>query len=100
MKINLNNAEDITVENVAQLLASKDDSKYRQIRVTEDGIAFLSDDVGSRNLDKIVFRMETLFAGNGYVGMGASKDDLWVGRVTKCLQDKGLGNSGSYCDDF
>lgn len=98
--IDLNTPSNITAENVALLLASKDDSKHRQIRVSKKGIATLSDDVGNKNTEGVIFRIETFCAGNGYTGAEAAKDDHWVGKVTKCLKEKGLGQEDSYCDMF
>lgn len=98
--INLNIPSNITTENVALLLASKDDSKNRQIRVSKEGIATLSNDCGNKNTEGVIFRIETFCAGNGYTGVEAAKDDHWVGKITKCLKEKGLGQEDSYCDMF
>ena len=66
MKINLNDSNDFTVENVRKLIASEDDTVHTQFRVTKDGYLFLSKDVGNRNLDGIVFRLETTAAYSRY----------------------------------
>lgn len=87
-----------TVDDVRRLIASKDDSQARQIRVTKEGIAFLSDAVGSRDLDNILFRLETLDAGNGYTGVSAAKDDNWVRFVHERLLSNWPKPSSSYID--
>ena len=50
MQIDLNNSSDFTLENVAKLIASKDDSEHRQLRVTLAGKAYISDEVGNVNI--------------------------------------------------
>lgn len=87
-----------TEEDVRRLIASKDDSKPRQIRVSKEGVAFLSDTVGSRDLDNILFRFETLDAGNGYTGASAAKDDNWVQYVHGRLLANWPKPSSSYID--
>ena len=54
MTIDLKNREENTMENFRLLIASKDDSQNTQFRVTEEGILFLSEDVGTDNLEKIL----------------------------------------------
>jgi len=68
MKINLNNPNEFNLEAVSQLIATEDDSVNTQFRVTEDGMLHLSRDYGNKNLEGIIFRIETNIAGNGYVG--------------------------------
>ncbi len=55
MQIDLKEAGALTLENVRRLIASKDDSRPRQLRVTLDGKAFLSDDYGNKNIDDLLF---------------------------------------------
>ena len=78
MQIDLKNPSALTLDAVRQLLASKDDSQHRQIRVTKDGIAYLSDEVGANNIGGLAFRFETWDAGNGYCGAEAASDDKFV----------------------
>ncbi|MBC54496.1 MAG: hypothetical protein CMQ34_11745 [Gammaproteobacteria bacterium] len=101
MKVNLEDPDSFTLENVRKLIASKDDSEHRQIRVTKTGVAFLSDEVGNINTDGLAFRLETFSAGNGYTGEEASKDEDWVKRVYKALSDNWPESRfGSYVDVF
>lgn len=86
MEIDLTHIENLTPESIARLIASKDDSEHRQIRVTENGILFLSDEVGNIKLDGIRFVLETWDAGNGYVGWSASLDHVWVQRVYQAIK--------------
>lgn len=95
MEINLNNPEELTFENVALLIGSKDDSEHRQIRVSKEGIASLSDDFGNTNSDNLIYRIETFCAGNGYTGAAAAKNEDWVSKVLEILREEGLGQKGS-----
>jgi len=98
MKIDLN--KPFTTQDVAQLLASKEDSAHRQLRVTMQGIAFLSDEVGLDNIDGLAFRLETWVAGNGYVGPEAASDGQFVGRIEKALRDNWPHPTDTYLDFF
>jgi hypothetical protein len=98
MKIDLN--KPFTTQDVARLLASKDDSDHRQLRVTKQGIAFLSDDVGLDNIEDLAFRLETWGAGNGYVGPEAASDAHFVGRIEKALRTNWPNPSDTYIDFF
>tara|TARA_R110001592_G_scaffold204892_4_gene455204 strand:+ start:120 stop:416 length:297 start_codon:yes stop_codon:yes gene_type:complete len=98
MQLDLNDKANLTLANVASLLASKDDSQSRQLRVTTDGVAFLSDDVGSINTDGLAFRLETWDSGNDYTGIEASKNSQWVQQVYKNLKDNWPNPKSSYID--
>jgi len=74
-------SKEFTVEDVAKLLASKDDSQHRQLRVTKDGIAYISDEIGADNIDELKFRFETWLVGNGYCGLKASQDADYVREI-------------------
>lgn len=78
MQMDLNDPDDFTLENLRKVIASKDDSADRQLRITTDGIAYLSDDVAAENLDGLLFRFETWNKGNDYVGPAAAADDNHV----------------------
>ncbi|MGO2201221.1 hypothetical protein [Pseudomonas helleri] len=54
IKIDLNNRT-FTLDDVRQLIASKDDSVDRQLRVTDDGIAYISDITGAEHKDGLSF---------------------------------------------
>lgn len=100
MQIDLNDPTALTLESVRALIASKDDSRNRQLRVTRGGIAYLSDEVGNQNTDNLAFRLETLMAGNGYVGQGAAQDDEWVERIYRVLKNNWPNPQSSYIDYF
>jgi hypothetical protein len=93
MKINLNDPVAFTIESLRALIASKDDSNHRQLRVTNEGLLYLSDDVGNTNLDGIKFAFETWLAGNDYCGPNAAADDSYVSNeyeMIKAAWEKGL----------
>lgn len=100
MPLNLNNPEELTLNGVRALIAEKDDSQDRQLRVETDGTAFLSDDVGAEHLDGILFRFETWDAGNGYVGAKAAKDDAWITRVYEALKKNWPNPTARVLDNF
>ncbi len=100
MTIDLKNPEENTIEKFRRLVASVDDTKDTQFRVTEEGILFLSEDVGNRNLDNILFRLETNGTGNGYVGAEAAKDELWLTRLYKGVNDNWPKPKSTYIDNF
>lgn len=100
MQINLNDIENLTVDSVSKLIASKDDSENRQIRVTDDGILFLSDDVGSEHIEGIKFRLETWDAGNDYVGPRAALDHDWVEKVYLAIKTNWEAGRRGYIDSY
>lgn len=85
MEINLNNQKEFTIENLKALIAQGNDSINTQFRVTDDGLLFISEVVGNKELDGILFRFETNTA--GHVGEVASKNNLWVDRIFQALKD-------------
>ncbi|EIZ77766.1 hypothetical protein WSK_3777 [Novosphingobium sp. Rr 2-17] len=87
-----------TTQDVADLIASKDDSQLRQLRVTLNGIAFLSDEVGAENIDGLAFRFETWDQGNGYSGQAAAADTAWVSRIEHDLRKHWPNPRSSYID--
>lgn len=99
-QIDLNIPGALSLESVAALIASKDDSAHRQLRVTEKGIAFLSDEVGNTNIDGLAFRLETWSAHNGYVGEDASQDSKMMERIYNCLKNNWPHPSDSYIDQY
>lgn len=96
--INLNDPGSLTVDSVKDLIASKDDSADRQIRVMDNGDVVLSDDIGSQNLTGVRFRLDTLNAGNGYVGKAAAGDQSWVGRVHRAIEEHWKDGTRGYVD--
>ena len=100
MQIQLNDPNQFTLENVRKLIASGDDSTHTQLRVTKNGIAYLSDIVGAEDIDGLAFRLETLLAGSDDVGQNAAKDDHWVKKIFECLQSNWPKPTSSYIDRF
>lgn len=100
MKINLNDPNDFTMENVAKLIASKDDSQHCQLRVSSDGYAYLSDIIGNRETDYLAFRLESFCAGNDYVGEKAGQDLKYVEKIYNCLSDNWPDPIKSYIDIY
>ena len=99
-EIDLNAPGALSTNSVSLLLASKNDSKATQIRVTKSGIVFLSEDVGSDNLDGILFRLETFDAGNGYVGQSAASDTEWTKKIYQTLKENWPNPRNSYIDYY
>ena len=100
MKINLNDETEFTIGNVAKLIASKDNSQHRQLRVTKDGTAFISDEVGNLNTNDLAFRLETFNAGNDYTGLKASQDIAWVERIYNTLRNNWPNPTDTYIDSL
>lgn len=98
MKLDLTSP--FTAAEVAALLASEKDDQNWQLRVTDAGEAFLSKDVGNKNIKGIKFRFETFCAGNDYVGPNAARDAKWVARIYKALTDNWPSPAGTYIDHF
>ena len=92
----------ITLNQFRQLLANGDDSHDNQIRVSKDGMVYLSQNViGAEQLEDVAFRFETFDAGNDYVGKEAAKDDEFVKMLYNALKgnwEKGCPNT--YIDDY
>jgi hypothetical protein len=53
----------LTTQAVRRPLASKDDSAHRQLRINKAGVAYLSDDTGTFNLDGVAHQFEIGVAG-------------------------------------
>ncbi|MDO6480959.1 hypothetical protein [Shimia thalassica] len=98
MQIDLKNPAELTHENVRRLLASKDDSEHRQLRVSDEGVAYISDDVGLDNLNGVATRFETWSAGNEYCGLKAAADDKWVASVLDDLRHVWPDPPATYID--
>ena len=100
MRINLNDPEEFTTENLQKLIASEDDSVNTQFRVTDDGFLFLSRIVGNKGLEGIKFRLETNSAYNGYVGQEASENSNWVNRIYTAIKINWPNPITTYIDIF
>lgn len=86
-RIDLKDPAHLTEASVARLLGSRDDTDYRQLRVSKDGFAYLSDVVGNNDIEGLAFCMETWVPGNSYVGLAASKDEAWIASVLETLRE-------------
>lgn len=100
MKINLNDPLDFTIENVRKLIGSHDDSVHTQFRVTNDGYLFLSEIVGNKQLEEILFRLETNSSYGGYVGEKGANDEAWVKRIFEVVKKNWPHPSAKYIDVF
>ncbi len=87
-----------TTQDVADLIASKDDSQPRQLRVDAQGIARISDDYGASNIGGLAFRCETWNEGNSYTGVEAAADPQWVDKVEGILRANWPNPKSSYID--
>ena len=100
MKIDLTNPQAFTLQNLKKLIASEDDTVNTQFRIDRNGYLFLSKDIGILNLDNIVFRLSSMLAGNGYVGIQASDDIEWVTKIYNIIKKNYPNPSDDYCDLF
>ncbi|MBV6289325.1 hypothetical protein [Pseudomonas aegrilactucae] len=100
MQIDLNNPVQLTLEQVRQLLAQGNDRVHNQLRVTRAGIAFLSQVTGGRELDGLLFRLETWAAGSGCVGPVAADDERWVLQVYNVLSNNWPEPASDYIDIY
>ena len=89
-----------TTADVANLLASQNDTQNWQLRVTSAGIADLSSTVGNVNIANLSFRLETWQAGNRCVGVKAAADKAFVARIEKALRENWPKPSSTYIDLF
>lgn len=98
--INLAEPGALTIESVRALLAAHDDSTNVQLRVTKEGIAFISTVVGNRDLEGLAFRFESWQEGTDFVGPSAAQDDNWVGRIYRALKSNWPNPSSRYLDFY
>jgi len=73
-KLNLNDPEQFTIEGVRKLIASVDNSADRQLRITLDGYAVITDHDGPEDMEFYVARSGTWEADNGNCGEIAALD--------------------------
>ncbi|WP_426114790.1 hypothetical protein [Pseudomonas sp. DSP3-2-2] len=101
MPINLSDPASFTLDAVRQMLASGDDSVHNQLRVSKDGIAWLSTDaVGGANTEALLFRLETWSAGSGCVGPVPASDGVWVMQIYNALKDNWADPRLDYVDVY
>src|ERR1700712_5403883 len=99
MKINLNNPEEFTRENVKKVIAAGDNSRNTQYRVDKNGYFFLSTDTGNENRKDILISFATNFDGDTTVGPDAT-DDWWVDYIYKSLKRNWLRSIPTYIDSW
>ncbi|WP_061534856.1 hypothetical protein [Collimonas arenae] len=99
-EIDLNQPGELTKANIAALVATGDDSVHTQIRVSKVGKLYVSETVGSKEIDDLLFRLETNTAGNGYVGPDAAKNTARIDRLYKVIKANWPVPSSTYIDDF
>ncbi len=98
MVIDLAKPGGATSEDVRALIASRDDSEHRQLRISQTGKAYLSDLVGAEGIDGLHCRFETWVAGNGYSGQEAADDDKYVEEIRDDLNSNWPEAKDSYID--
>lgn len=94
------NIENMTVEHVQKLIYCGDDSHDNQIRVTIDGIVFLSHITGATSLAGIKFRFDTFDAHHGYTGPKAAEDMYYINRLYNALKKNWQSGNRTYIDDW
>jgi hypothetical protein len=100
MKINLNNPEEFTFEEVRKLVASQDDTEHTKFQVTTDGYLTLTTDVDNEEMQDLKFFLPQNVAGNDYVGKNASLDDEYVKSIFDIIRENWQNSSTGYIDDF
>ncbi|WP_341520353.1 hypothetical protein AABC73_18105 [Pseudomonas sp. G.S.17] len=101
MQINLNDPASLTLDAVRQMIASGDDNVHNQLRVSKNGMAWLStDSVGGANIEALLFRLETWSAGSGCVGPVAASDAVWVMQIYTALKDNWADPRLDYVDVY
>ncbi|MCD8237347.1 MAG: hypothetical protein LUD00_12050 [Prevotellaceae bacterium] len=93
--------DSFTKEDLIEMLSNGDDGHRNQIRVSEDGIIYLSQDVvGAERLNGVLFRFETFEAGNDYVGSKVAANNEYTDRLYRTIMkrwEQGK-NGSSYID--
>lgn len=100
VRIDLNDPQQLTLDNVRLLLASASGGVHNQLRVNRAGEAWLSQVVGGREIDGLLFRLETWAAGSGCVGEVAAADERWVLQVFNVLKNNWPTPASDYIDMY
>ncbi|WP_434610038.1 hypothetical protein [Pseudomonas sp. R1-7] len=101
MQIDLKDPEKFTLKAVRDLLACASDDEHTQLRVTKDGIAYISSGVvGGVDIDGLLFRLETWAKGSGYVGKVAASDEVWVMQIYNALKENWPNPPFDYIDIY
>jgi hypothetical protein len=99
--INLTDPASFTLDALRQMIASGDDAVHNQLRVSKNGMAWLSTDtVGGANIDGLLFRLETWSAGSGCVGSTPASDAVWVMQIYNALKDNWADPRLDYVDVY
>jgi hypothetical protein len=98
VQIDLTNPQDFTLDNVRALLVAGNGAVHNQLRVNRDGIAWLSQVTGGRDLDGLSFRLETWAAGSGCVGPQMAADERWIQQVYNALKNNWPKPASDYID--
>jgi hypothetical protein len=101
VQIDLKDPEKFTLEAVRDLLACASDDEHTQLRVTKDGIAYISSGVvGGADVQGLLFRLETWAKGSGYVGKIAASDEVWVMQIYNALKENWPNPPFDYIDIY
>ena len=94
--------KNFSLDDMKNLIKNGDDSHDNPIRVTKDGMIYLSQDVvAADNLENIIFRLETFDSGLDYVGKAASEDNNLIKKLYNVIMDNyKKGWPESFCDDW
>ncbi|OWT75440.1 MULTISPECIES: hypothetical protein [unclassified Achromobacter] len=99
MQIDLKDPAQFTKNRVRELIASHEDGRHWQLRVTRQGIAYISDVVGNVHCDGLAFWFES-WTGTGYVGPQAADDDEWVNSIHDALDWNWPMPTSRYIDNY
>ncbi|WP_404471156.1 hypothetical protein LG301_10710 [Vreelandella venusta] len=86
MDIQIDITQDFTIDKLRQLIASRNDDRDRQLRVSHDGIIYIEDNPHQHDLSDTYFAFGVWNEGEGYVGAAAAQDDDHIGRVFNAIQ--------------
>ena len=101
VQIDLSKPDNLTLDAVRQLLGSASDDEHTQLRVTKEGIAYISSGVvGGADIGGLLFRLETWAKGSGYVGLVAASDEVWVMQIFNALKQNWPTPSSDYIDIY
>jgi hypothetical protein len=101
MQIDLKQPQALDLEAVRAMIGSGNPAQHNQLRVSRDGIAYLSTEaVGGMDINGLCFRLETWAAGSGCVGAAAAADDAWVGQIFRALRDNWPAPKSDYIDMY
>jgi hypothetical protein len=101
VQIDLKDPGQFTEAAVRQLIASGEDAVHNQLRVTSQGVAYLSTEaVGGAAIEGLCFRFETWSAWSGCVGKVAACDEVWVRQIYTALLEHWSNPGQDYIDVY